>query len=508
MKENTPVSAQEESGLATAASEPPVPTGEKLDRALARGLAWVGVARWGTQILTWFATMVIARQLNQADYGIWTSAGVYLGVVALISEFGIGASIVMIRDLDRKQIAQVGGLSVITGVIAAALSVAVAPLIGAFYRTPAIGAVIMVMSSVFIISSFRVVPLALLQRDLRFRELAIVDMVRSALQSGVLVTLAYITQNYWSFTFGAIVAESAWTVMILSLRRHAIALPRFRDIRRAISLSADIMIGRLSWYGYSNADFAVAGRRLGPVATGDYGMAWSIASVPVEKVNSVIMSVTPTFLAAVQHSNAELRRYLLTLTGAISLAALPAGIGLALVADDFTHVVLTSKWEGAIPAIQLLAVYSAVRAVGPILTPVLNVTGQSRFAMWNSIFALAILPAAFLVGSRWGITGIAAAWVIAHPIVLIQAYRRVAKRIELSTRDYLRAVWPALHSVAGLAGAVILTRLALNHVSLSTRLPFEVLAGVAGYGGFLFLFHRQHLDMVRRAIKLAGGGRS
>jgi len=507
MKENSPISA-EESGLATTSAEPPVASGEKLDRALARGLAWVGIARWGTQILTWVATMVIARQLNQADYGIWTSAGVYLGVVAMLSEFGIGASIVMIRDLNHNQIAQVGGLSVITGVVAAALSVALAPWIASFYRTPAIGAVVAVMSCVFIISSFRVVPLALLQRDLRFRDLALVDVIRSALQSGVLVLMAYLTQNYWSFPVGAIAAESAWTLMILGLRRHAIALPRFRDIRRAIAFSADIVVGRLSWYGYSNADFAIAGRRLGPVATGDYGMAWSIASVPVEKVNAVIMSVTPTFLAAVQHNNAELRRYLLTLTGAISLAALPAGIGLALVADDFTHVVLTSKWEGAIPAIQLLAVYSAVRAVGPILTPVLNVTGQSRFAMWNSVMALAILPAAFLVGSRWGITGIAAAWVIAHPIVLIQAYRRVASRIELATRDYLRAVWPALSSVSGLAAAVMLTRMAMSDAALSTRLPFEVLAGVAGYGTFLFLFHRDHLNNVRRAMRLVGRGQS
>ena len=66
--------------------------------------------------------------------------------------------------------------------------------------------------------------------------------------------------------------------------------------------------GRIAWYSYSNADFLVAGKLFGQAGLGAYTIAWNLASLPVEKITSLVTQVTPAFLSAVQHDRAALRR--------------------------------------------------------------------------------------------------------------------------------------------------------------------------------------------------------
>jgi PST family polysaccharide transporter len=474
-----------------------------LDRALLSGLAWTGAARWSAQALTWATTIFLARLLTPEDYGIWTSAAVYVGIVALLSEFGIGASVVMLRDLTRQQIAQINGLAVLAGFGAMALSLVLASPIAAFYRTPVVAPLISAISIVFVISAFRIVPVAILQRDLHFRFLALADLVRSIVMSVVLIAFALAGFGFWIFPIGVLAGEVVWTGLALVARRHPISWPRLGRIRHAIQFSSDIVLSRLSWYGYSNADFLIAGRLLGPTALGSYGMAWNMASVPVDKINSIIMGVTPAVFSAVQDRKVELRRYVTALTGSISMLAFPAGLGLALVADDFVRVVLGPEWTAAVGPIRVLAIYATVRSLTPILTPVLNAVGETRFALWNNVLALVLLPMAFLAGSRWGIVGIAAGWAIGHPLIMVRLYRRVAERTELRAREYFNAVLPALRAATIMVAAVLLLKLFTQGLPPAIRLPLYVAVGACTYGGVVWLFDRERVRAIWRAVRKA-----
>lgn len=494
------IGTKDVSGLDAGTPEP----GSGLDRALVKGLAWTGGARWTTQLVTWLATILVARLLATEDFGIWTSTGVYLGIVTLLSEFGIGASVVMIRDLTRAQIAQVNGFAVVTGVGGMVLSWLMAWPIAWFYRTPEIAAVVAVMSALFLISAFRIVPLSLLQRELQFKRLALVDAARALIQATVLVAAAALGFRYWTLVIGALAGEAAWTLMILSLRRHALAVPRLSSIKRAISFSTDVVLARLSWYLYANSDFLVAGRYLGQQAQGAYGLAWSLASVPVEKVSSIVMSVTPAFFSAVQTDMAELRRYLLSLTEGISLLAFPAAVGLSIVADSFVIALLGPRWEPAILPLRILALYTTIRSISPILTPVLNAIGDTRFVAFNNLFALVLMPTAFLVGSRWGTAGVAAGWLLVHPIIVLVLFRRVVRRIDLRPVEYLGSLWPAASGTLAVAVTVLGTKAFLpQSLPAMVVLLVQVVVGGLTYAGLLLMLHKPRIASFRRTLRLA-----
>jgi O-antigen/teichoic acid export membrane protein len=84
-----------------------LPEQKRLDRALVRGIAWTGEMKWLTQLLSWAATLVVARLLSPADYRLVGMATVYLGLMGLVNEFGLGSAIVMKGGLSDEQVAQI-----------------------------------------------------------------------------------------------------------------------------------------------------------------------------------------------------------------------------------------------------------------------------------------------------------------------------------------------------------------------------------------------------------------
>ena len=495
---------------------PPAPGAHRLDRSFARGLAWTSGARWASQLVSWLSTFLVARLLVPADYGLVGMATVFLGLVRLLSEFGLGTAVVTLRDLDRRQIAQLNGLAVLAGVAGMALTSLLAVPIGRFYGAPRLPAVVLAMGTTFVISAFRSVPLGLLQKQLRFRRVALADMVESVTVAVAAVLLALAGFGYWTLVLGWIVGALVSTVLLVAQAPHPFAWPRRRDLGAALHFSGHVLGSRAAWYAYSNADFLIAGRLLGPTALGFYTLAWNLASVPVDKVVTVVLRLTPAFFAALREDLAELRRYLLALTEGLALLTFPLAVGLALVADDFVLVALGPKWTGTIAPLRLLALYASIRSLAPLLPQALNALGESRFAMWNNAAAALLLPAGFLAGSRFGTLGIAAAWIAVHPLVLAPLYVRTFRVTGLSARRYLGALIPAGSGTLLLVAAVAAVRLLLPAGSAAgtalkepaVRLGLQAAAGAAAYGLALALFHRDRLRAFRgmlRHLRREGG---
>jgi len=294
--------------------------------------------------------------------------------------------------------------------------------------------------------------------------------------------------------------------LTLAKRRHRLAWPRPSFLKHAIRFSREVLGGRLAWYGYSNADFVVAGRMLGQTVLGTYTVAWNLANSPLEKITSLVGGVTPAFYSAVQQDRGALRRYLLRPTEAISLIMFPVMVGMALVSRDVVLSVLGQKWQGAIAPLQLLALYVCVRSIMPLIAQVLMVTGDSGFVMWNGIISLVALPVAFVIGSHWGAQGIAAAWVVAYPINAVPLYLRASRRISLSRAEFWHVLLPAIHGTLLMALVVLVVQLLLSgHCTMVTRLLIQLFSGAIAYIAAVMLFHHDRLVVFRRGFGLLAG---
>ena len=146
-----------------------------LDRSLLRGVAWTAAAKWASQALSWLSWLIVARLLTPEDYGLVGMAAIYLGLITLVAEFGLGTAVLAVRELSVAQINQLNGLAVLLGLASLVASCVMAIPLGRFFHAPQLPLVVAAMSTTFVITSFKTVPLALLQRELRYKALALIS---------------------------------------------------------------------------------------------------------------------------------------------------------------------------------------------------------------------------------------------------------------------------------------------------------------------------------------------
>jgi len=487
-----------------AGAAPPARTSQELDRSLVHGLAWTAGVKWTTQLLSWASTIVVARLLTPTDYGLVGMATVYLGFVDLVSEFGLSAAIVQGRQLTDNQISRLGGLSALFGVFFFTLSIVVASPIASFFGEPAVRPIITVLSVSFVVSALQVLPRSLLARDLQFPKLAWIDGFEGLTTTGVTLLGALLGYRYWALVIGPLAGRLISTALLTAARWHPLAWPRqFATLAAAVTFGWHLVVSRIAWYAYTNADFLVVGRLLGKSPLGAYTLGWNIATIPLERVSALVGTVTPAVFAAVQDNPARLRRYLASLTEGLALITFPASIGLALVADDLVLVMLGDTWRPAIMPLRLLCLWAGMRCVATLWPPVIVATGRSKLNMQFSLVACIILPTLFYFGARWGTTGVALGWLVGYPLVAIPLFLRTVLRLtEMPTRAYLQVLWPAVG--ATLAMVIVLLGFRLSRPPAwppSFRLAADVVLGVVTYGTVVVWAHRARLRAFTTLIR-------
>jgi O-antigen/teichoic acid export membrane protein len=474
---------------------------KNLDKVLVRGVAWTAGVKWLTQLVTWGTTVVVARLLVPSDYGLVGMAAIYINLFTLFSEFGIGTAVVTIQDLTEKQISQLNSVAFFLGVLGSAISAAAAVPLGKFFRAPNLPLVVIVLSCGFIVSGLRTVPYALLQRELRFRLLAVIEGLQWVVQASLTLILAFLGFRYWALVLGILSFSITPTVFTLIRRRQGFAVPTYSSIRKAIHYSRDVVIGRLCWASYNDSDFIIAGRVLGAAPLGVYTLAWTLAHSPLEKLTNLVNRVTPSVFAKIQTDPVALRRYLRNITGGMALIIFPVTVGMAIVAHEFVPLVLGAKWIGLIAPLQLLVLHALVRSNVILLEPLLNAIGEERLLMWNSMGVMIVLPITFYIGSHWGTIGIAAGWVMVYPLTQVLLFARVFRRIHLPRAEYLATMWPALSACAVMAVSVDALKWISGDWPLYAYLCAEIIVGAVAYGAVLLLAHRDYLLEIRELLR-------
>ena len=479
---------------------------DKLDRTLMRGLAWTGAVKWLSQLLSWASTIIVARLLSPEDYGIVAMAAVFVGLIGLLNEFGLGAAVVALRQLSDEQISSMHSLASLFGVLGFLLSCLVSIPAGRFYGSSDVPLVIVVMGIGFAFLAMRSVPSALLEKGLRFKLLAFLEGGQAIVATLTTLALAWWGAGYWALVVGGMAGHVAVTGVIWRYHPVRYARPSWGSLHEALRFSSHVLIGRFAWYVASNSDVFIAGRILGKGAVGTYSFASTLASLPQDKITALFTRVMPAFYSSLQTDPSVLRRYLLLLTEGLALLTFPVGIGVALVAHGFVALVLGEKWSGVAVPLQILSCWSVIRAMFSLIAPILFVTGGSRLSMFSGILCMLSYPLAFWIGSGWGPMGIALAWVVVQPATWIAPYWFALRALRLPFREYLTALWPAVTGALVMVGAVQTMRQGIPHdSSLVFRLACDVVVGAAAYCATITTFHRARLSRLMTLVRSVQG---
>lgn len=465
-------------------------------------MIWRSGTQIAGQMIAWAATFLVIRILAPSDYGLFAMSQVVLMLLNMLNGFGLASALIQKPDVTRHDMRQVFGMLVLLNLILALLQLALAPVAAAYYRQEMVADLLRVQALLYLPTPFIAFSYALLARRMEFRRQAQVNLASAVAGAVAALGGALAGWGVWTLVFAPIVLFTTRAIG-LTWAARALMWPSF-DFRGAGMLARYgglMAAGQIFAFLQSQADVLIAGRLFEPHYVGIYTTALFLTQIFQNKFVPPLNEVAFSAYARIQHDAEGVARAFAKATRVIMIAATPFFIGLAVTAEPLVLVALGEKWRGTIPLVQLIAVAMPFMTLFSLFAPATNALGRPGINARNAALGAILLPLAFLIGVRWGITGLAAAWIVSYPVLLAIAASWSLPVIGIAARDWLRAFAPPVFAASAMAAGVLLVDRLLPPLPPLPRLAALVAAGVVIYGGWLLLFARDTLAEIRALLR-------
>ncbi len=474
-----------------------------LYRRVLTGFAWQGASKIVVQSVSWVGTIVVARLLEPADYGVVAVAGVFIVMLNMVMEMGLSQGLVQKTEVSQEEEDAVFWLGMLLGISLYGLLFLCAPAISRFYEMPLLASVLRVGGLILIIGSIKAVPMAMVMRRLDFRFRALREMSASLAGSIAVIALAFGGAGVWSLVMGSLVQTAVLVMGYLPvMRRMPRPTWRFGHIADIVRYGLHLMFSNLAFVVSNRADIFIVGKFLGEKMTGYYSMAFQFATMPLDKIGTIFNHVAFSSLSRTKDDVEKCRALFMELHRQLLFVTYPLLIGVALVAKDAVVVLLTEKWLPIVPVVQVLTLVSAVRVSGMLMTPLLNSRGRTRWTLNYSLMGMVLLPLSFLAGVRYGLTGIALAWIAAYPLLYAMLLHYVHRDLGILFSELFSAGRSTLTAVACMAMSVMAVQHWAMDFSAGLRLAFSITVGIATYAGTFLVFYEDQVARMREAFRL------
>lgn len=452
-----------------------------IERQVISGLKWAAIGKVGGQALNWAITIFVVRLLTPADYGLLAMANIVLGLVAMIAEMGLGATVIQARILNDEILRRIYGAAVLLNVAAAAVVVASAPLIAWFFEEPRLTLIVSALSINLLIAIATFVPNAVTYRAMRFKLITSLDLSSSLAGHLLTLMLALMGWGVWALVIGHFGGSVLRAIGLLAVTR-AWVRPSFdfRGMRSQLSFGGTLALSRLLWYVFSQVDVAIAGKFLGKQALGVYFIAMHLATLPIQRIMGVVNQVAFPAIARMQEERDRLPARLGKATRLLAYAAFSTLWGIGAVAPEIVTGLLGKQWLNAVVPLQLVSIVLPLRMLDGLISAAVSAVGRADVDLRNNLTSVIVLPIAFLIGVRYGVNGLAAAWAIALPFVFAVNFRRSSATLGLKWRVLGRELRGPLSAGIVMVAAVQGLGMLLDDLLLPIpRLAVLVLTGAA-----------------------------
>jgi teichuronic acid exporter len=457
--------------------------------------------------MTWSMTAITVRLLLPEDYGLIATAGLFTTFATLLLDGGLSVVLISRRELPVEQQGAAVTAVLLSSAILGTLIILVAPYGSTYFHSPPLEPILKVSAFYLPLAALVVVPYALLSKEMRFKQIAIIQTISSLLQGLCTLTLAYLGKGYWALIAGNFLAVGFRVCMLwMTLGRWLV--PNIRlGVLKPILRSSGHMIGtRLTYFATGDFDTFLLGRVGGAGILGPYALAKSLSHSALDQLSGIITQVSVPAFAAKLDASSQLRG-LVKIIGLASTVLFPLFWLLGMLSQQALPLIFGHRWASLVVPFCAFCFILPLRSIYALLDSPVAGTGRTSTTFKNMISWAAIMMPLLLIGITVGfhgmaVNGAAIAWIIGFPIVFLTAMRRIAKAFGTKVSVLLQPMLlPAVCASISCVGVETI------QLSLSARFNAPILLGSEMLiGGILYLvairqFGRDSYDQLFEMLK-------
>lgn len=446
------------------------------DRAL-KGLLWIG-SGVGAQVLIQITVlMILARILTPQEYGVVTASVIISGLGLIFTEIGVGPAIVQKKIITNSHISAGFLLSIILAGLMASFINYYKIEISKIFNIAELSNVIPYLSILFLLHGFSVVSESLLQRELKFKKIAIIGFASYLVgYSFVGISLAYYGYSYWALIYAQI-AQTVIKTFLFVLVRNITIFPVFSiaPYRELLRFGLGFTVARVANYMANQADKFILSRFLGDGILGLYGRSYQLAIMPINLIGKILDMVTFPVLSELQDDMSKIKSSYEKLLVSASFLSLPISCLLFILSDEIIFFVLGEKWAGVVVIFQVMVIGLLFRLTYRISDSTLKALGRvNKRAIRQIFYALFVLLFSY-VGSNYGAKGVAVGVLLAvfiNTIMMIQLCVEVTKN---SWLEIFKFIFYGYRFAFMVSMPVFFIDILLTHFSMPALIELSIL---------------------------------
>lgn len=346
------------------------------------GMFWNGAESFTLQFIQLGVSIVLARLLTASDFGLIAMLSIFIALSNALVQGGFNSTIIMRPHLTDIDYSTSFMYNLVVSLITYIILFSSAPVIAKFYEEPQLVPLVRILSLVNILNAGYFVQDALLQKQMRFKILAIRNILASLISGGVAIMLAFLGFGVWSLvaltlTRAFIVNLYLWLMRVWKLSfRFSYAV-----FKKNFTFGSRMMVATVTGVISNNLHNLLIGKYFSKTELGYYYQAKRLYELPIGSAAGVITKTTTPHLSSCQLDFTLLNKEYLHVIKLTAFIMIPVAMILFVIGEDLIVILFSTRWIAAAAIFRIII-------LGALFAPFIVINGQSVAIMGDSKFYL------------------------------------------------------------------------------------------------------------------------
>lgn len=470
-----------------------------LTKKIFSGAIWSGIEKFGSQSLMLIFGILIARELDPNDYGLFGIASVVLGIALILSDGGLSTALVQKKDRIKEDFNSVFFFNIFAATVIYTLIFLFAPKIAIFFNDTSLTSVIRILGIAILITASSSIHIAIIQIELNFRLQSFASFI-SVILSGLLgLVLAHSGFGVLALVAMHVIRSFLLTILLWI---YSSWIPDLKyDFDRFLSLfkfGYKILISGLMNSVQHGFTVSSIGKFFSVAEVGLYNRADQLSRYFVNNMSSAIQRVTFPLLAEIQDMPDQLLHYHRKILKISLFFVIPVLFLLAILAEPLIIILLTSKWVGAAWIMQVLCIQFFFYPMNSLSVSLINAYGRSDIFLKIDVIKRCTMIALLILALPFGIKAVLWSQVIAVMICTIINCFTIKRLFKYKFKEQIKDVAPIYLTTAISSSIVILT-----NISTPSNLLNIAISALIMLITFILLstkLHKSEIALIRKYI--------
>jgi lipopolysaccharide exporter len=444
-------------------------TDTNLSHKVALSGSWLFSLRILSRGLGFIRTIILARLLTPADFGLIGMAMAVIATIDSLSQTGFQTALIQKKNFAESHLDTAWTLLILRGLILFGILFMTAPLISQFFNNPDVNILMRVIAISVILAGFRNIGLIFFYKDLQFDKHFKYELFSTVIDLIISIMLAFILRNVWALVWGGLAGNISRLIMSYTLSAYR---PNFsidtNSLKDLFSFGKWIIGSGIIYAALAQIDSLIVGKYLGPAALGIYQMAMLISYLPSSEISTIGSQITLPAYSMMQDDSQRLKTAYLDVLRLTAFIGVPIGAFVFIMAPEFVKIFLGAQWLPVIGCIQILVFSGTVIALSSTASSVFTARGRPKIEMYlqagNLLFLVTLI---YPLTKFYGIEGTAMALVTSNSMIALMSFYTISRLTGTSYAELIKAIiFPIVNGILT-ACAILLCKIIMPALSIA-----------------------------------------